>query len=50
MRLLKLSQMLLRLTPVSLAEIMGTWAGRSIRKTYGSSADVSPHCGPASTT
>ena len=22
----------LRLTPVSLAEIMGTWAGRSIRK------------------
>ena len=42
--------MALRLTPVSLAEIMGTWAGRSIRKTYGSSAYVSPHCGPASTT
>ena len=46
----KLYQMALRLTPVSLAEIMGTWAGRSIRKAYGSSADVSPHCGPASTT
>ena len=45
-----LRQMALRLTPVSLAEIMGTLAGRSIRKAYGSSADVSPHCGPASTT